>query len=180
MSKQQILLDMDGVLSDFLSGALVVLNMKYDRNHTIDSYARSYGQWNTFDFYGISEEDFWSTIERHRRFWINLNPIPWADKLYKELKKLGDVTIVTSPSLDYDCASQKLEWLDKHLGVKSNEVFIGSRKYLMAGNGILIDDNKGNCDKFIEAGGESILVPSNWNTVGLTFQDVMDKIYGRI
>jgi hypothetical protein len=26
----------------------------------------------------------------------------------------------------------------------------------------------------------SILVPSNWNTVGLTFQDVMDKIYGRI
>lgn len=167
---------MDGVLSDFLSGALEVLNMKYDRKITLDQYAREFGQWGTYDYYGIGEEEFWSAISSRNRFWINLKPIPWAGQLYGVLSEIGDVTILTSPSLDPVCAKEKLEWLDYHLGIKSSSVFIGSRKYLMAGNGILIDDYHKNCEKFTEAGGRAILVPSVWNTPDLTYEMVINTI----
>ena len=46
----------------------------------------------------------------------------------------------------------------------------------MAGNGILIDDYSGNVDKFKNAGGDAILIPSDWNTVDLTYEKVLDAI----
>ena len=45
-------------------------------------------------------------------------------------------------------------------------------KYLMAGNGILIDDWMENVVKFRSVGGEAILLPSNWNALDLNFADI--------
>lgn len=174
--KLHFLLDMDGVLCDFLSGALKALNKEYGKNVTLFDYATNFGKWETYDFYGISEIEFWRAIHNDPVFWYNLEPIPWAKLLLIELQKLGDVTIVTTPSLDPNCASQKLQWLDKYLGIRSSQVFVGSRKHLMAGNGILIDDYSNNIEAFKGAGGEAILVPSVWNTYPLSFAMVWDVI----
>lgn len=167
--KKNILLDMDGVLSNFLLGALNVLNKRLDKNFTEEEYVSDNGGWDIYDFYGVSRAYFWDAIESEPDFWLNLEPLPWAKELYEWLCELGDVTIVTSPSLDPDCARQKLEWLNKYLGITSGQVFIGGRKYLMAGQGFLIDDSVDQIRKFEESGGECVLVPGNWNSVNLNF-----------
>lgn len=179
MKKQQILLDMDGVLVDFLSGALKALNRNFNKTYTIEEYADKFGQWGTYDFYGISKAEFWQSIEETPDFWYNLKPMPWYKELYSFLSEMGDITIITSPSLDPSCAMQKLQWLDNYMNIKSDAVFMGSRKYLMAGNGILIDDYSENVNKFRLAGGEAILIPSNWNTNGLTFERIKNTILNR-
>ena len=179
MERQQILLDMDGVLVDFLSGAIEALNREFNRTITIEQYADKFGQWATYDYYGISTEQFWDAIHSTPDFWYNLKPMPWYKELYEFLSKVGDVTILTTPSLDPACAMQKLQWLKNYLNIGSDAVFLGSRKYLMAGNGILIDDYYKNVDKFKQAGGDAILIPSNWNTNGLTFERIKNTILNR-
>ena len=163
-----ILLDMDGVLSDFLRGAVRVCNDITGKNYTVREYATTFGRWGIDEFYGITVEEMWIAIEKTPDFWLNLNKLPWADELYDWLSSIGDVTIVSTPSFDPDCARQKLEWL-RWFGIKPNDVFLGSKKFLMAGNGILIDDWSVNCEKFSEAGGRAIMLPSNWNTIDLDF-----------
>lgn len=171
-----ILLDMDGVLSDFLGGAMKVCNKITGRTDTVEQYASSFGKWGIDEYYDIPIEEMWRGIEETEDFWFKLEPFPWAKDLYEWLSKIGDVTIVTSPSLDSDCASQKLMWLSYYLGIKSSDVFIGPKKYLMAGNGVLIDDWNVNCEKFIKAGGEAVNIPSNWNTNGVTFELIKNQI----
>jgi 5'(3')-deoxyribonucleotidase len=179
MKRQQILLDMDGVLVDFLSGAIDALNRDFNRDITIERYAEEFGQWGTYDYYGITVQQFWESIHNTPFFWVDLQPMPWYKELYDFLLEMGDVTILTTPSLDPSCAMQKLQWLGKYLNIGSDAVFMGSRKYLMAGNGILIDDYFKNVNAFRSAGGEAILVPSNWNTNGLTFERIKNTILNR-
>ena len=176
MKNRQILLDQDGVLTDFLSGALIALNRDFNRNVTLEEYATKFGSWGTYDYYGITVAQFWQSIEMTTNFWNDLEPMPWYRELYAMLSELGEVTIVTSPSEDPDCAKQKLVWLKKHLNITPDKVFLGSRKYLMAGNGILIDDYQKNVETFKANGGHAILIPSTWNTVGLTFERVKNTI----
>jgi 5'(3')-deoxyribonucleotidase len=176
MKKLHFLLDMDGVLVDFLSGAIESLNKEFDRSITIDQYVKEFGQWGTYDYYGITVQQFWTAIHSTPDFWFNLKPIPWYDQIYKLLSGIGDVTIVTAPSEDPDCAKQKLLWLRKHLDIGPDKVFLGTRKYLMAGNGILIDDYQKNVESFKLAGGQAILIPSTWNTPNLTWERVCNTI----
>lgn len=179
MEKENLhfLLDMDGVLTDFLSGALEALNRDYGRGVTIEQYAKEFGKWGTYDYYGITQEEFWGSIYSTPDFWLHLKPLPWYKELYELLSESGEVTIVTSPSMDPNCAKEKLQWLHKHLGINASQVFIGSRKYLMAGNGLLIDDYHKNVDSFQAAGGTAILIPSNWNTLDLTFEKIKETMF---
>lgn len=176
MSKLNFLLDQDGVLTDFLSGAIKALNRDFNKNITLEQYAREFGQWGTYDYYGITMYEFWKSIDNTPNFWLNLKPTPWCFKLYEYLFSLGEVTILTAPNTDPNCVVQKLQWLKLHLDLDSSSVMLGSRKYLMAGNGILIDDYSKNTDAFTAAGGKSILIPSSWNTNNLTFDDILKVI----
>jgi 5'(3')-deoxyribonucleotidase len=117
MKKVHFLLDMDGVLVDFLSGAIEALNREYNRTITLDQYAKEFGQWGTYDYYGITVKQFWDAIQKTPDFWYNLNPIPWHGQLYQLLSGIGEVTIVTAPSEDPDCAKQKYIWLRKYLDI---------------------------------------------------------------
>lgn len=179
MSNNHFLLDMDGVVSDFLSGALELFNRELNKNITVQDYVR-YGKFDISQVYSIDLFQFWNIIDKEDNFWLNLKPYDWSSDLLRFLREMGEVTIVTSPSQDYKCVSQKLEWLDKYLNIKSNDVFLGSKKYLMAGNGILIDDYYKNTDKFISNGGKAILIPSNWNTEDLSFEKVKQTILNNL
>ena len=107
----QFLLDMDGVLVDFVSGALEALNKKYKKSTTLEQYVREFGTWGISDYYGITEEEFWKTIEEVPYFWLDLKPFPWYKNLYGYLSSIGDVTIVTAPSQSMNCIREKYSWL---------------------------------------------------------------------
>lgn len=176
MQQPHYLLDMDGVIADFLSAAIRELNKAYGKNITLEQYAREFGQGGIYDYYGITVAEFWQPINDCPNFWSELLPFPWTGRLYNDLRAIGDVTIVTAPSHDPECSKQKLIWLNEHLDVKPTDVFLGHKKYLMAGNGILIDDYSKNVDAFKEAGGQAILIPSTWNTNNLTYEMIWSTI----
>jgi 5'(3')-deoxyribonucleotidase len=174
--QKQILLDMDGVLADFTKAALRAMNKIYGKTTTIQQYAVEFGKWGINDFYGVPMSKMWEAVDNTPGFWLDIEPIEWYQKLYDALSEIGQVTILTQPGEDPECSKQKLQWLDLYMGIKSDAVFMGARKYLMAGNGILIDDYVENINKFRTAGGTAVLIPSTWNDPDITFDKVWKAI----
>lgn len=173
---KEILLDCDGVLADFLSSALEKLNAKLGRTITLSEYAKL-NTWHIYDVYGITTAQFWDIIEEGHCLWNNIKPFPWAKELVKYCEQFGRVTIATTPSFSPECAAQKTAWLRDNLGILNDAVMIGGRKELMGKPGnFLIDDNTTNVEKFIEAGGDGVIVPSNWNTLFFNYDDVRSAI----
>lgn len=171
-----ILLDLDGVLSDFFSEALNRLN----QNFVLHMLPKDYCKLQTFNMaevWKITQKQFWTTLEKDDDFWCTLKPFPWATKLVDFLSTKGEITICTSPSHHPVCAKQKIEWVMYYLGLNSSNLMIGGRKYLMARpDCVLIDDYPKNVETFKQVGGQAILVPSNWNTENLTFEKVKQAI----
>lgn len=155
-NKLHILLDSDGVLANFVDGALEAHGRSSDGHDSII-------QWDIADLWGITDEEFWKPL-RGRDFWYNLKPYPWAKEMVTKIKERGlEMTIATSPSSDTECTGAKLEWLHDNLGIKMKDVMVGSKKWLMAKGNMLIDDSNANCDKFINNGGSALVFPQPWN-----------------
>lgn len=173
-----IFLDMDGVIVNFSKGVIDVMNDRFKTNLTIDDYVIQSGGYYINEFFGVGKDEFWTMVDKD--WWINLEPFPWSLKLYEYLKSIGEVTILTAPNDDPNCLKSKMIWLNEKMGIESNDVMIGSKKYLLAGNGILIDDYYHNIDLFKQNGGHAILVPSNWNTLYINYEMVYKTIYNNI
>ena len=180
-NRPHFLLDMDGVLSDIFTELLHTLNPIFKTHISTKSYAREVSHYDVAKFFGITNSELWGDfIAKEEDFWLRMPAFPWAQQLYNLLLDRGEVTIVTTPVHDYKCSVQKLQWLKKVLGISQEDVFLGSKKYLMAGNGILIDDYPKNIDSFRAHGGQAILVPSNWNTVEVSFELVKNTIINHL
>lgn len=169
----QILVDMDGVLCDFFGAALKLWNL--DPDHYPPN------QWEIADVAGVSVDEFWERIRSVPNFWANLQPYLWTESLIQLIESF-DVPwcVATAPGLDAQCASQKVQWMHRHLRDGFHDFMIGQRKELMARNdAVLIDDNDRNCSKFFAAGGTAILFPQRWNSgykVANPFEDVKRKL----
>jgi 5'(3')-deoxyribonucleotidase len=150
-----ILLDLDGVLIDFISGCLKVLG-RHEKHDDIKS-------WNFYREWGISDEEFWEKCSVPG-FWYNLELYPWAKEFYSSLKKHGDVVISTSPSSHPLCTQEKIAFCQDKLGIKRRDIMVGGRKELMARPGrILIDDYIENINNFNKNIGTGLLFKQPWN-----------------
>lgn len=151
-----ILMDVDGVLANFISG--LIATHGWDITHD---------QWTSWDHHrtlGVHDGDMWGPTEVEG-WWAGLPPYRHAEDLMNMFRD-EDVVFCTSPSLHHQCASEKIDWLRKHgfMPVNKNAYMIGPRKDLLAGSGgILIDDSQSNVDRFRAAGGKAILFPQPWN-----------------
>lgn len=149
------LLDCDGVLCDFVSGAIQVHRIK---NYSHDDVKH----WDFFQDWGMSAEEFYNWC-RGYEFWFNLKPYDWAAWLVEEIG-LDNFIISTAPTMDPTCVQAKLDWLYEHFKIPMTNIMVGSRKELMAKSGlVLIDDSPKNVEKFREHGGSAILFPQPWN-----------------
>jgi 5'(3')-deoxyribonucleotidase len=162
-----ILLDLDGVLVDFISGCLKVLG-RHEKHDDIKS-------WNFYREWGISDEEFWEKCSAPG-FWYNLELYPWAKEFYSLLKKHGDVVISTSPSSHPLCTQEKIAFCQDKLDIKRRDIMVGGRKELLAGEGrILIDDYTENINIFNRYGGNGILFKQPWNN-GIDRQEIIEII----
>lgn len=164
-----ILLDMDGVLANFVGGAIDA----HGADERVEEQT-AYNFWRDWptswaDRYEwgentMSDFEFWTACSGHD-FWAGLKPYSWTVELYSELRKIAPVKIVTAPrSRDAGCFSGKLEWLHSHLGVNSTDVVFTSQKWLLNGNmNVLIDDHDDQFDNFISHGGDAVIFPQAWN-----------------
>jgi len=118
------------------------------------------GRWGGIDKWS-SVEDMWHAIDRQgAKWWEDLPLLPWAKCLYAEMKKLGEVCILTAPSDNPSCAAGKVASIAKNFDTK--DFLIGRPKHLCASSRtILVDDRPENCHKFFDYGGHSFLWPNS-------------------
>ena len=183
-----ILLDMDGVLVDFVGGCIEAHgSVEKASDQVAYNFWRDWkSAWSRKFEWGdesMTDFEFWSACSGGD-FWRSLKPYSWTVEFYSELRKIAPVKIVTSPRYeDPECFAGKLHWLKAHLGIEPSDVVFASKKWLLNGNGnILIDDHDDQFDNFISHGGDAIIFPQPWNhgfqsaKLPKRFEDVLKSI----
>lgn len=158
VTETQCLLDMDGVLCDFVTRRLQLAGITdpnwYDQfpgNHDLQ---RCMGM-STIEFYG----------ELDRNFWANLNWMPDGKEILKHVEeRFGkeNVCLCTSPTRDDECIPGKKAWIRKHLGSHylRNVMFTNVKFFASGPNRLLVDDSEAHVDEYK---GPSYLLPRIWN-----------------
>ena len=160
--------DMDGVLVDFHSA--------WEKHHNVvANWDKGYSLTEATN---IKEVDCWNNIDDE--WWANL---PWTDdgeeilKIIEKWFRSQDICLVSrSPWYDgthHIGPSGKVKWIAKHIPRYLDSFMIGTHRHWMANrHSILIDDSSENCGRFIENGGQSILIPRPWNHLGNQYINV--------
>lgn len=156
---KRLLLDLDGVLVDFVRGACRLHNQK---SPYLDGYEGFYfnRHWN------MSDPDLYTGMDR--RFWQELDWTADGRSIFNLVDShFGpeNTCILTTPCPIDGCYDGKLDWIKMHLPKAYHRRYlIGTRKEFCAGDDrVLIDDRDENIDEFVAAGGHGLLIPRPWN-----------------
>ena len=149
-------LDVDGVVCDFVKGALAF------HGKTLE-YATV--RWDFYSQLGLTEADFWTPLQED--FWAGLEATAEKTAIVQAVEEAFgpyNVFLLTSPCLTPGCATGKARWVEKHLPGYARRLLLTTRKEVFAGPGrTLIDDSPENVAKWKDAGGQTVLVPRPWN-----------------
>ena len=134
--------DMDGVLSDFITAAC--------KAHGRDNpYPEHRGKYDMADIWGISATEFWKPTD-NEAFWANMPKLPGAnDVISRVVQRVGSaskVFIATSASASKHSLSGKKAWIEKWFpALKSRVITIKDKWMLSRPNRLLVDDTEGKC-----------------------------------
>lgn len=167
---KNLLMDVDGVLTDFLQHSL----RWHGRADMAGSYPR--GEWETPKVLGLSDREFWKKIDFFE-FWSTIPTYPGSADFLAAVKAMCDndgvkLSFCTSSSLqlqvfvparirvlDALCREAKIaEQPPLYIAYRGSKGVFGRRESL------LVDDYPKNIRSFVEAGGCASLVPMPWNT----------------
>ena len=158
----KVLLDIDGVVADFVGGAC--------RLHGVpDPYLKpeNHGHYEIQDLVGIHGPAFWDPMGEE--FWANLEPTTHMQEIVTLLTLqygVKNICLLTSPVRTPGCIDGKMRWIRRHLPDFSRRFLVGPAKEFCAHeNSILFDDSESNVRKFEAAGGRTFLVPGLWNSL---------------
>jgi len=162
----RILLDMDGVLTDFLGGACKLHNKTYDGHpHDPDSQT-SQTPWEIEPIFGMTAPALWEPMGRE--FWESLDPLPHCHEIVATLTaKFGEenICLLTSPIRTDGCIDGKMAWIRKHLPQFRRRFLVGPAKQFCASpRHCLVDDRTFNIESFKDVGGHGFLFPAPWNS----------------
>lgn len=156
--KPVVFFDLDGVLADFVSGAL--------RHHNRTDVSPASVVWGIEKQLGLDPAAFWAPLSFE--FWANLEPYADGMELLRAAEGLvgsGNIGLLTSPCDTEGCVEGKRAWVKRHLPAYSRRLMVGPAKELFAGpTKILVDDHDVNCDKFVLSGGRAVQPPRPWNS----------------
>ena len=178
--KVRVLLDMDGVISDWLGAACKLCDIDLDDKDIRESIKKQNGWLEDF----VDEKRLWKNIGNAGvGYWENLELFPWSKKLYNKLEELGDeFSILSSPGKFTEIASKacdgKVIWLDNHFSNKENYIFAYNKALCASENAILVDDSQRKVDPFNEAGGHGFLWPNPLSLLDgdINVDDTIDEL----
>jgi 5'(3')-deoxyribonucleotidase len=175
MKNKTILLDVDGVVADFLGHVHFYLR----RNFTSDLVdPDQYTEWDfiathltdqqrRFTEYLLSSEDFWQKIPV-------MPSARYAVDCFNAAEM--DVHFVTSPyKTCFGWADVRRDWLKRNLGVQNDHIHVSGSKHIYNG-AVFVDDKPQNIHAWAEAnpGGKAFLFEHSYNR----FFRWEDRIYG--
>lgn len=153
--------DLDGVLANFVKGALEIHGKELPYKDTRWDFCTPIG------FNGPNDPEFWKPMGFE--FWRELDPMEDGFKLFGQVERLvgvGNIGILTSPpkTNQAEAIAGKLAWVNRYLPEYVRNVIPTPAKHLIAGPGkILIDDHDGNIEKWEAGGGTGVTFPRPWN-----------------
>lgn len=164
----KILCDMDGVQCDFITAAMALFNVAYDRREW------PLGQFDVAPLLGVDHATFWQQIaDQGSTWWEYLDAYPWLAELLTLVRTYDpEFCVATHPGKNLAgplSAAGKLRWLSRETPdvVAADRYFLCGRKFQLANrNTVLIDDNEDVCRRFVHCGGFAILFPQPWNSNG--------------
>lgn len=168
MKNFRILVDLDEVLTDFVGAAAEV--HRVDRLE-LEALRRENGWGMELPLSillrrDIDVNEFWEPINYQGSiFWETLYPLPWFNEVINLVTSLtDDWFIVTGPSNCPTSYDGKVKYMKRVFGSTFDRFIISPHKHLLAKPGVmLIDDREENVEKFVAAGGDGIVFPSNGN-----------------
>lgn len=135
--KPILALDCDGVLADFTTTTLDLLNKFKGSNHLKSEIT----EWDFFTQFldEYERKEFRKTFNSHRLFSI-LEPYKEAQDAFEELKNRAKIYIVTSPMREYDTwVKDRDEWLKTHFGIKDEMIIHTRAKHRVHAN-VFVED----------------------------------------
>jgi 5'(3')-deoxyribonucleotidase len=154
------LLDMDGVIVDFVAGAMRAHGISKTQEQLWEG---SLGQWDMAPLFRVSWDEFFRPMSED--WWANLDWTPDGEAILKMVEERFDqVVIVTSPIMTTGCHEGKLRWMRRHLPKKysrgSGHIFATPKHLMSNPSHVLIDDRDENVDRFrAYGGGVAVEVP---------------------
>ena len=159
MNSHTILVDSDGVLSNFVEPFLDKANKITGLSKTVDDIL----EWNFLPLYPKDRHEEILGCVEHPGWCRSLNPYPGAREGVDELRKLGDVYCVTAPWTSPTWHYERTQWLKEHMGFDADHVVHAFNKWIIPGL-TLIDDKIETLVKWTEAtGGTGILWTQPYN-----------------
>lgn len=163
-----ILVDMDGVLSNFVRGACVAVGCQH-----LWPKAEQFQSYDTWEVLGVDRQIFWDRIEHQgSEFWETLDPLPWMPDLLDLLRRFGKLRVASDATahgqLPFpDCAFGKSLWLKRHVPfLAKNPLLLHEKHWLSRPGVILVDDSDEQVRNFqsVSDAGKAVLFPQPWNS----------------
>jgi len=142
MKRPRLLLDVDGVLADFLAPSLSILARLSGRTYVYDDFKT----WDIFDTVPREfEKPFFDAVNQPG--WCRSLPVyEGAVAGVRPLIEVTDLYVVTSPMNHVPTWMFEREgWLQEHFGVHHKRVVHTSAKFLCLGD-VLVDDRPANIE----------------------------------
>lgn len=161
---KQILIDIDGVVADFVRPAHELMGVPCHYENV---------RWGFYDDHDVTAEDFWGLVEEAGHdFWATLPVLQPGLELVRfarRMRRYGlvkEIAFCSTLASTTGCHTGRLEWIDHHFGDEFPAVFTASKHLLADDLTLLFDDKVGNCRDFRAAGGRVRLHPQPWNDMG--------------
>lgn len=159
--KPIVLLDVDGVLADFVGAMLRVVQEVTWREHTPDDvtgydFAKSLGLTDR------EAEEVLYRISCRRKFCARMLPLDGAREGVARLRSVADIYVVTSPwNSNETWMSEREAWLKHYFDIHHSRVIHCSAKHLVRGD-FLVDDKTETCRDWQAAHPNGVAV--QWQT----------------
>jgi len=158
MTHKVFLVDCDGVVADFVTAALKLIEEK-----TGDVYLHSdvKSHWNIFK--ALQRQDIEHILPEaisKENFCYNIPPMPGAQEGIKSLQEHGDVYMLTKPFNERNWIYERTCWIQDNLGLSHRNIIFTGAKQLVRGT-TLIDDSHENLSKWQSL--NAIGVPLLWD-----------------
>jgi 5'(3')-deoxyribonucleotidase len=159
---KRVLLDSDGVLSNFVGAWLSLINAQRGTSFVLEDVTG----WDVCASLGITDATERAATKRLiadcPNFAQKHDVLPGAIDGVRRLREIAEVYIVTSPWNSHPTwTSDREAWLKKHFGFPHSHVVHTSAKHLVCGD-VLVDDKTDTCEAWREAWPHGIAV--QWET----------------
>ena len=157
--KVTVLLDMDGVITDIVSGIEYLYNTKFDFTKGESRFTK---------LLGITMAELSSDLDQSK-FWTDLKPTSYMNQIFQILKDYGlyhRTILCTQGIFMPEAHAGRLRWIQHHcpeLWIRKAYISIQDKSMLANKHMLLIDDYHENCKKFMQAGGWAITFMADWN-----------------